>query len=106
MFGDLLKRIEAAADAFLAPVPAGPLRPTRKHVAEGMPGGPPLPKLTDVEQQALQEQALGLLDPEVRGWLIVVVRDAEQGADIDVDWQMPEAAWPAVGACLFEASPQ
>lgn len=97
MLGELRKRVERAVGAFMAAPPAGPISSGSRAIVEMA-----LPPLRGDEVEAVQEQALALLDGNVRGWLIVTVRDVGTGADIEAQWRMPACAWPVVGACLVE----
>lgn len=106
MFWDVRHRLLRAADAFMAPPPPPdwpqPLdRPPPLGASAFTLPGPPFPRLNDEAKGSLQAHTLGLLDDDVRGWLIVTVRDCKCGADIDIEWRIPDGAWPAVGACLL-----
>lgn len=98
----LFTRLERAAEAFMT-TPAPRLMPGRvaqRHEKTTLTVAHPL---TDDERSTLHEQALGLMDSDVRGWLIVVVR-AEHGgyADIDVDARIPAGVLPGVTYALAE----
>lgn len=100
MLGGLRTRLERATDAFLRPPSSGPLRShTRSRSDQPVPADFPLDA---ADRAALAEVALGLHDPDVRGWLVVTLREVGRGTDIDVDWRMPECARLAVEAALAE----
>jgi hypothetical protein len=56
----------------------------------------------ETEKARLRHIALGLMDPEVRGWLVIVVRENDTGAEVDADARIPESAYGAIGTVLGE----
>lgn len=99
MIGGLLTRLERATDAFLRPPSAGPLRKHARSRRDTIPADFPLDA---ADRAALAEITLGLHDADVRGWLVVTLRAYQNGADIDVDWRLPECARQAVEAALAD----
>lgn len=96
---EFMRRLEAAAEAFLTdpkgrqPGAVGVLRKTILGVEH---------HLTEEERGHLADQALGLLDPDVRGWVIVTVREHRGQADIDADIHIPAGAAVGVDCVLRE----
>lgn len=97
MIVGLLARLERAAEAFLTPPPAGPLR---KVVGAHQDTEIVQARLEDWEVDALREQALSLMDDDIRGYIIVTVRTDETGADIEATARLPAPVMPGVIAAL------
>lgn len=102
MMGPLsfLARLERAADAFLAdpramrPGMVGVLRKTTQRVEH---------RLSESERDHLADQALSLMDPDVRGWVIVTIREHRGSCDLDADIHIPAGMGVGVEAILWEA---
>lgn len=95
----LLRRLEAAMEAFctnpeaIRPGITGVLRKSTQSIEQ---------KLRPADRDYLSEQALGLMDPDVRGWLIVTIRQHGKHADIDADIHIPAGVDVGVETVLSE----
>jgi hypothetical protein len=94
---NLLARLERAADAFLKPPPAGPLKKaaTAHQDVEIIEA-----RLEEWEIDLLREHAVSLMDDDIRGYVIITVRTDATGADIECSARLPAPCLPGVTAAL------